>query len=153
MKRIILAFSLCFCMVTTIHAGEDALAEVNAARAARGLHPLIWDGLLTQGAMRVADHRAAHRIAGHIGGQMSDFALLPPGARADVAGAGALEPWWGWQSCAWDGNWKYAGAAVTVSGGIRYMSIFCRESTGPKVSHNVQRETTVTRWRTIFRRR
>ena len=54
-------------------AGNDALAQVNAARAARGLKPFIKDADLTAGAINVADFRAARLMAGHTS---NDFAGL-----------------------------------------------------------------------------
>lgn len=102
----------------------DALDEVNAARARRGLPPFARDEALTQAAEACARVRAMHRIAGHTA---NDFAYLPPGASAKAAGCGALAPWWGWQSCCTYDRYTTAGAAVVIgSDGRRYMSIFVR---------------------------
>src|SRR4051794_15972794 len=77
-------------------AGNDALAEVNATRAARGLRPYIKDADLTSGAENVADFRAARLITGHT---INDFAGLPPGCTARSAGCAAWEPSFGWGAC------------------------------------------------------
>lgn len=103
---------------------NDALTEVNAERAKRGLKPFIHDALLTQGALACAKARAASHIHGHLS---SDFDYLPSGAQATAAGCGALEPSWGWGTCCVFDSYTYAGAAwVMGSDGRRYMHIFCR---------------------------
>src|SRR5438552_14610123 len=84
------------CLTGPSWAGDDALAEVNAARAARGLKPFIKDADLTAGAINVADFRAARLMAGHTG---NDFAGLPAGCKATSAGCAAWEPSWGWGAC------------------------------------------------------
>lgn len=105
-------------------AGEDALAEVNAARAARGLKAFIKDDDLTAGAINVADFRAARLMAGHTG---NDFSGLPVGSRASAAGCAAWEPSWGWGACCTYENYTYAGAAWAMGmDGRRYMQIFVR---------------------------
>jgi hypothetical protein len=104
--------------------GEGALAEVNAARAQRGLRPFMHDPMLQEAAHRCARIRAAKRIAGHL---PNDFAHLPSGASADAAGCGAMEPSWGWGTCCTYENYRYAGAAWTMgSDGKRYMHLFVR---------------------------
>jgi hypothetical protein len=108
----------------TFQGSEDALAEVNAERAKRGLKPLIHDPLLTQAALACAKVRAAHHIHGHLS---SDFDYLPAGAQATAAGCGALEPSWGWGTCCTYDNYTYGGAAwVMGSDGRRYMHLFVR---------------------------
>jgi len=108
----------------SVEGSNDALDEVNAARARRGLRPFLPDPLLTQAAQRCAEIRAARRIHGHLS---NDFAHLPPGAHADAAGCGALEPSWGWGTCCTYENHTYAGAAwVMGSDGRRYMHLFVR---------------------------
>lgn len=102
---------------------EDALQEVNEARAKLGLPAFIKDPLLTQAALACAKERARLGIHGHLN---SDFDYLPKGAEASTAGCGALEPSWGWQTCAWKDNYTYAGAAWVQSGGLRFMHIFLR---------------------------
>ena len=105
-------------------AGEDALAEVNAARAARGLRPFVKDADLTAGAISVADFRAARLIAGHTS---NDFGGLPAGSRARAAGCAAWEPSWGWGACCTYENYSYAGAAWAMGrDGRRYMHLFVR---------------------------
>jgi len=105
-------------------AGEDALAEVNAARAVRGLRPFLKDADLTAGAINVADFRAARLMAGHTG---NDFAGLPEGCTATAAGCAAWEPSWGWGACCTYENHRYAGAAWAIGrDGRRYMHLFVR---------------------------
>lgn len=109
--------------------GEDALSEVNADRAAWGLPLLRNDPQLAIAAEQCAITRAKYRVAGHLTGGGGDFAYLPPGAHADAAGCGALEPSWGWGTCCTDERgYTWAGAAVVMGNdGKRYMHIFCRK--------------------------
>ena len=103
---------------------HNALAEVNRARARRGLPPYAFDEKLTEAAKRCAAYRAKRRIAGHTG---NDFAFLPKGGRATAAGCGALDDSWGWGSCCTYESWRKAGAAwVRGSDGKRYMHLFVR---------------------------
>jgi hypothetical protein len=109
---------------TTAYAGEDALAEVNATRAARGLKPYIRDNGLTAGAINVADVRANALCQGH---SANDFAGLPVGCHASAAGCAAWSPEMGWGACCTYENWTYAGAAYAVGrDGRRYMQLFVR---------------------------
>lgn len=102
----------------------DALPEVNAERAKRGLPAFQNDPLLNQAALKAARLRAASFIHGHLA---SDFDCLPQGGHATAAGCGALEPSWGWGSCCTYDNYTYAGAAwVLGSDGRRYMHLFVR---------------------------
>lgn len=127
----LLAFALLFALTPLARAAEDALAEVNAARAARGLPPLIPDPGLTAAARAAADYRAMYRIAGHVPGGMGDFGFLPLGTTADSAGCGALEPSWGWGTCCTYENYQFAGAAVAWGAdGRRYMHLFVRGNNG-----------------------
>lgn len=105
---------------------EDAMDEVNAKRAQKGLRPLQKDPLLSQGAFECAKRRASRGIHGHL--PESDFSCLPPGANATVGGAGALEDSWGWETCAYDSTQYTVGGAAWVRGrdGLRYMSFFGR---------------------------
>jgi len=104
--------------------GDDALDEVNAARARRGLRPYLRDEGLTQAARDCAAFRADRRIQGHTA---SDFNFLPAGANAASAGCAAWEPSWGWGSCCTYDSYTYAGAAWVMGGdGRRYMSLFVR---------------------------
>ena len=110
----------------TVHswAGGDALAEVNAARTARGLRSFVKDVNLTAGAINVAEFRASRLMAGHTG---NDFAGLPTGCQASAAGCAAWEPSWGWGACCTYDNYRYAGAAWAVGrDGRRYMQLFVR---------------------------
>ena len=109
---------------TATQIGDDALAEVNAARAKRGLRPFLPDPLLNQAARTCAKIRSANRIEGHLS---NDFAHVPSGSSATSAGCGALEPSWGWGTCCTYENYTYAGAAwVMGADGRRYMHLFVR---------------------------
>lgn len=113
--------------VATVNGSDDALDEVNARRASRGLPPFIKDPNLTLAAATCAKIRAANFIDGHLGGAMSDFSYLPAGVTASAAGCGALEPSWGWGTCCMDDHYTYAGAAwVMGANGKRYMHMFVR---------------------------
>jgi hypothetical protein len=102
----------------------EALDEVNAARAARGLRPFIRDDNLTSAATVCAEFRAARLIAGHTS---NDFAALPPGTSSSAAGCAAWEPTSGWGSCCTYESYTYAGAAyATGRDGRRYMHLFVR---------------------------
>jgi hypothetical protein len=104
---------------------DDALAEVNEARAKLGLRAFVRDPLLTKAALLCAQQRAARNIHGHL--PESDFTYLHQvGGQASAAGCGALDPSWGWQSCCWQENWTRAGAAwVMGPDNRRFMHIFC----------------------------
>ena len=103
---------------------STALAEVNAARAQRGLPPYAEDTALTAAAEGAAEYRAAHLIAGHTA---NDFAFLPAGAPATAAGCAAWEPSLGWGSCATYESHSHAGAAWRMGAdGRRYMHLFVR---------------------------
>lgn len=105
----------------------DALDQVNAQRAARGLRPFLRDDNLLVGAMGAAAQRAKLRVAGHLRGGMGDFAYLPPGTWAHAGGAGAWLPGEGFGACCVYENWNYAGAAtVKGSDGLLYHQIFVR---------------------------
>src|SRR5262249_1560395 len=102
----------------------DALDEVNAARAARGLPAFVRDESLSEGALHVARFRAANLIAGHTG---NDFQGLPEGAVASAAGCAAWHPSLGWGSCCTCEHYTYAGAAWAIgSDQRRYMQLFVR---------------------------
>jgi hypothetical protein len=116
--------AILFLMPCLAFGGENALAEVNATRAARGLRPFVEDPNLTAAAVAAADYRAAYRIAGHTS---NDFAFLPAGCFCPAAGCAAWEPSWGWGSCCTYENWTYAGAAYAMgSDGRRYMHLYVR---------------------------
>lgn len=107
--------------------GTDALDEVNRLRAASGLRPFIFDEGLTRAAKACADYRAANLIEGHCGGQMGDFAFLPPGVMGTAAGCAAWDPASGWGSCCSHDSYTYAGAAWTMGrDGRRYMHLWVR---------------------------
>jgi hypothetical protein len=110
--------------IQTANESSNALAEVNAARSARGLRPFIVDEGLTQAALGAARFRAAYRIAGHTS---NDFAYLPTGVQASAAGCAAWEDSWGWGSCCTYDGYAYAGAAwVRGTDNRRYMHLFVR---------------------------
>lgn len=106
---------------------DDALDEVNAYRAKRGLPAFKHDAQLTIAAKRAAETRAKALWDGHLA---NDFACLPSGATADAAGCGALEDSFGWGTCCADDNYSHAGAAwVRGSDGRRFMHLFVRNET------------------------
>lgn len=103
-------------------ASVDALDEVNAARAARGLRPFLRDQALTSAARSAAHYRAVRSIAGHT---PNDFAHVPSGSSANAAGCAAWPPEFGWGSCCTYESWTYAGAAYAVGrDGRRYMHLY-----------------------------
>lgn len=103
---------------------QDALAEVNAQRAARGLRPFLPDPGLTVGAMRAAAERARRGLFGHL---PNDFVMLPPGAHARAGGCAARGPGEPFAACCVLENWTYAGAATVVGpNGTAYHHIFVR---------------------------
>jgi uncharacterized protein YkwD len=107
-----------------IEAGSDALDEVNAKRAARGLRPYVRDEGLTQAARSCAAFRAQHGLFGHTS---NDFAFVPPGSSASSAGCAAYPASYGWMSCCVYEGYTYAGAAwVMGRDGQRYMHLFVR---------------------------
>lgn len=122
MKLFGLALSLFLC--SSIAYAEDALAEVNAARAARGLPPFQRDDGLMQAAYSCAQARASVLWDGHT---RNDFAALPAGAYARATGCAAWSPSMGWGSCCTYENYSYAGAAYVMGrDGRRYMHLFVR---------------------------
>lgn len=124
MRKWILAIVCTFVSLGSASAAWDGLDELNAARARRGLRPYICDPELTRAAAACAEGRAARLWAGHCN---NDFSALPPGARANATGCGALTADWGWQTCCQYDNYMYAGAAWTWGrDGKRYMHVFCR---------------------------
>lgn len=113
------------CEVAAVSAdGTDALAEVNAKRAARGLPPYLPDPALTAAARAAAGARAARGLFGHT---VNDFQFLPPGATAAAAGCAAYPDSYGWMSCAVYDRYRFAGAAwVRGADGRRFMHLFVR---------------------------
>lgn len=107
--------------------GSDALAEVNAKRASRGLRPYQFDAGLTQAARACAQHRADRLMFGHVMGGMGDFQFVPPGTRCDATGCAAYPPSMGFLACAVYDNYRYAGAATVIGrDGRAYHSLFVR---------------------------
>jgi hypothetical protein len=123
-RILVLAVLAVACLIGHAWASEDAIREVNAARAERGLKPFIADAKLKAGAMNVAEFRASRLMAGHTG---NDFSGLPTGCQASASGCAAWEPSWGWGACCTYENYTYAGAAWAVGrDGRRYMQLFVR---------------------------
>jgi len=116
---------LCLLLLATpLSAANDGLAEVNAARAARGLRPFIYDANLARAAAGCADFRAQRLIEGHTS---NDFAALPPGTQAASSGCAAWHASLGWGACCTFDAYTFAGAAWTVGrDGRRYMHLFVR---------------------------
>ncbi len=102
----------------------EALDEVNAVRAARGLPAYVRDDNLTLAAASCAEFRAARLMAGHTA---NDFAAVPAGTSATSAGCAAWDPGMGWGSCCTYDRYTYAGAAYAMGrDGKRYMHLFVR---------------------------
>lgn len=109
-------------------AAIEALDEVNALRWRRGLRPFMRDAALTQAAQACAAARAASGLFGHL---PSDYAYLPPGARAAATGCAAYAGN-NWLTCCTDENWSFAGAAwAPGSDGKRYMHLFVSNTPNP----------------------
>lgn len=107
----------------------DALSEVNAARAKRGLRPYINDPVLNKAALACARYRAERLMAGHCDTPRGDFSFLPEGYDTNgvVGGCAGLTPDWGFQACAMYDNYKYCGAASVMGrDGKRYCHLFCK---------------------------
>ncbi len=103
---------------------SDALAQVNALRAARGLPAYQHDPNLHEAAKACAAYRARYRIAGHTS---SDFAFVPVGASATAAGCAAWPNGSGFGSCCIYDGYRYAGAATVLGAdGIEYHHLFVR---------------------------
>jgi len=101
----------------------NAIDEVNARRASKGLRPYTSDPTLAKAALECARYRATHLIRGHT----DDFSFVPAGYPHGPAGCACWEPGTGWGSCCSDENWTYAGAAWAMGrDGMRYMSLFVR---------------------------
>jgi hypothetical protein len=116
------ALALTPCVARAQADGRDALPEVNAKRASRGLPPFERDEELTRAAYACSAFRAAHGITGHTN---DDFLFLPDRSLADATGVGAFPPSYGWMTCCTNESYRRAGAAwVMGTGGIRYMSLF-----------------------------
>lgn len=104
--------------------GIEALDEVNAVRAQRGLPAFQYDEGLTRAAQACAQFRADRLIQGHTS---NDFAFVPAGSFAPAAGCAAWDPSMGWGACCTYDRYTYAGAAYAVGqDGRRYMHLFVR---------------------------
>ncbi|OAI52311.1 hypothetical protein AYO44_04690 [Planctomycetaceae bacterium SCGC AG-212-F19] len=122
MRYLLATFALVF--ASHANAAWDALEEVNAHRAARGLPPFVRCPDLARAAAGCADFRAERQMAGHTA---NDFAALPPGATATSAGCAAWPQGLGWGACCTYERWTYAGAAYSIGpDGRRYMHLFVR---------------------------
>lgn len=135
MKRILSLAAFALLTITGLAAAQgpawtDALDEVNATRAQRGLYPFARDDGLTAAAGSAATYRAAHGIAGHTA---NDFAALPAGCSADAAGCAAWAVGSGWGACCtYDSGPTHAGAAWAIgANGLRFMHLFVRRGGGP----------------------
>lgn len=103
---------------------NDALDELNAQRAARGLRAYVRDPSLTVAAQRCADARAAVLRFEHTD---NDFAYLDPGVQAAASGCAAYPKEDGFLACAMYDNYTYAGAAYAMGrDGKRYCHLFVR---------------------------
>jgi hypothetical protein len=127
-KGLALALSLPLVVAAQARAAEDALDEVNAVRARRGLPKFVRDEKLSEAAAKCADYRATKLISGHTS---NDFSFVPAGASATAAGCAAWSPEMGWGSCCTYESYKIAGAAWSKGrDGRRYMHLFVRGSGG-----------------------
>ncbi len=144
MLRYLLPILFAFASCSNCYPAEDALAVVNADRAAKGLKPFIRDAGLTAAAIAACDYREAHRIEGHTG---NDFQFLPAGCSADAAGCGAVPPIFGFATCCLNDDYQYAGAAwLRGRDGQNWCHIFCR---GGSSSQRIEQPS----GRRFFRRR
>jgi len=115
---------ICLALTSVAYGATDALDEVNATRAQRGLKPFIRDDGLSVAAAGAADVRAASLWKGHTA---NDFAFVPAGTTATSSGCAAWTDDWGWGSCCTYESWTYAGAAWTRGAdGKRYMHLYVR---------------------------
>jgi hypothetical protein len=135
--KILTAFTLiallfCGFFAPALHSATDALDELNAHRARKGLKPFARDVNLSAAAGAAADYRANYLIKGHVnvviqGRSYSDYSFLPAGSTAQATGCAAASDDWGWLSCCAEENWTYAGAAWSRGrDGKRYMHLFVR---------------------------
>lgn len=148
MKRL----ALCFLFLTAFAPqapaqAVDALAEVNAQRAARGLKPYIRDDNLTAGAMATAKFRADRLLFGHTA---SDHGFLPATTFQRfrltniAAGCAAYPPSYGFMACAVYDDYTYGGAAYVMGrDGKKYCHLFVAD--GPAASkHSAMFRSTTT---------
>jgi len=119
-----LSVALLLLLSVPVHAGENAIGEVNALRAARGLPPLTEDAGLTAGALNVADFRAQRGILGHTA---SDSNGLPIGVTCRAFGCGWRTGPGEFTTCHMYGNWTRAGAAKAIGlNGVTLYQIFVK---------------------------
>lgn len=119
---------------------DDALAVVNAQRAARGLPAFLPDPGLQLAAERAAAHRAASLMFAHT---VNDFQFLPPGCSADAAGCAAYPASYGFMACATYDRYTYAGAASVLGrDGKTYHHLFVSRVASPY--QTAQQGTTTT---------
>ena len=122
--RTLLASAVLLLLVSAAQGATDALDEVNAVRARKGLPAFQRDPGLTDAATKAAEFRAARHIAGHTS---NDFGFIPSGSNATAAGCAAWTPGFGWGSCCTYERWRYAGAAWAMGrDGRRYMHLYVR---------------------------
>ncbi len=112
MRYLILALAVLFVSAPGVRA-DEALAEVNAKRAARGRPALIYDPGLTVAAQGAANFRAANLTFGHTS---NDFVFLPAGTplvtgwNGTAAGCAAYPASYGFMACCVYDSYKYGGA-------------------------------------------
>ena len=115
--------------LSTAHAATDALDEVNAIRAGRGLPAYRRDAALTQAAMSAADYRARYGMHHHTS---NDFSFLPAGAWAAGAGCDGSAIRSGWLTCYSESLYPYAGAACAYdANGIKFCHLFVYDRPNP----------------------
>lgn len=109
-------------------AATDALDQLNAQRAARGLPAYVRDEGLTVAAIACATHRARFRIAGHCMAGMGDFVFVPATTTARCAGCSAWPVGLGFGACeAYSTAYRFAGAATVIGpDGLAYNQAFYR---------------------------
>ena len=102
----------------------DAMADVNARRAAAGLKPFILDPELMEAAKNAASCRASILCTGHL---QNDYAAGGPGYPASVSGCGVMQ-YGMFLSCGSEDRKTYAGAAKALGkDGRWYCHLFVRQ--------------------------
>lgn len=107
-------------------AAIDALDQLNAQRATRGLRPYLRDENLMIAARSAAVFRMRLRMHGHTA---NDFQFLPSGCTSVAAGCAAWPAAMnlGFGACGTDGSYTYAGAATVLGpDGQEYHHAFYR---------------------------
>ncbi len=106
---------------------RDALDEVNAERAKRGLRPYLNDPLLNKGAYSCAKYRAERLISGHCPNGLGDFEFLPPEVNVNGVVGGCAAWREGFGACGLYGNYTYCGAAwKRGADGLKYCHVFLK---------------------------